>query len=117
MITLEAGAYILLVIVALIISARNTATKRAKIKEQVNREYDEEVELTRDELESRLGEAEILYEDLEQTYWVHVGVLIGIATYFYGHIWYLSVAIGVGVIIVGYKFLSLKPFSTAMPDR
>lgn len=117
MITLESGLFILVVIIAIVFSARKTAQQRAKIKERVNREYDQEIKFSTDELESRLGESELMYEDLEQTYWVHVGALVAIATYFYWHVWYLSTAVGIGLIFVGYKYLSLRPFTTGVADR
>jgi len=109
--------YIILVIITLLLHARKIAIQRNKIKERTNREYDQEIELSTDELESRLGESELMYEDLEQTYWMHVGILIAIATYFYWHFWYISLVVGPTIIFVGYKYLSLKPFTTNLNDR
>ena len=117
MITVESGLFILVVIILILFSARKTAQQRAKVKERVNREYDQEIELSTEELESRLGEAELMYEDLEKTYWGSVGVLVAIATYSYWHTWYISLTIGISLIVVGRKYLSLKPFTTNMPDR
>jgi hypothetical protein len=117
MITLESGLFILAVIIALLHHARKTAIQRNKIKERINREYDQEIELSTDELKSRLGESELMYEDLEQSFWVHVGVLIAVATYFYWHFWYISLVIGPSIIFVGYKYLSLRPFTTGIADR
>ena len=117
MITFESGLFILVVIILIFSSARKTTQQRAKIKERINREYDQEIELSTDELESRLSEAELMYEGLEESYWEHVGLLVAIATYFYWHVWYLSLTVGISLIFVGYKYLSLKPFTTNMPDR
>lgn len=114
---IEGIVLLLIVAWALISSAKNTAKQRARIKERANHEYDGETEISADELESRLDDAEIMYEDLEQTYWVHVSVLIGLCTYFYWHIWYVSLGLGMGLAYIGCKFLSVKPFSTAVPDR
>ena len=117
MITLESGLIILVGIIAIVFSARKNAKHRAIIKERANRDYEQENELSQDELETRLSESELMYEHLEETHWLSVGLLVGIATYFYWHIWYVSVAIGIGLIIIGSKYLSLHPFTTGVPDR
>ena len=117
MITFEIGLFILVGIILIFYSARKTALQRTKIKNRINLEYEQEIELSTDELESRLSDAELMYEDLEESYWEHTGFLVALATYFYWHIWYLSLVIGIGLIIVGRIYLSLKPFTTNMPDR
>ena len=109
--------FIIIVLVSLIYSARSASKIKAKLKARANKEYDSEAELTNDELKSRLGEAEVMYEELEQTYWVHIGVLVGIVSYFYWHVWYLSISISVMLIFVGDKYLSIKPFKSGVPDR
>jgi hypothetical protein len=111
----EGVLLIIIILFSIIFSGINASKVRAKIKARAIHEYKIENELTQDELESRLLEAEIMYEDLEQTYWVHVGVLIGVALYFCWHIWYLSIAISVLIIFVGDKYLSIKPFKSSSP--
>jgi len=105
----------LLIVIQIFFSARKVSKQRLQIKEQANKDFDKGVEV--DVLESRLGDAELMYEDLEETYWVHISALIVISTYFYWHLWYVSIAIGAALLFIGVKYLSLKPFSTATPDR
>jgi len=116
MISFEYALFILLIIILFIFDIRKVKHHRDEIKERVNREFDQEIVLSVDELESRLGESEIMYENLEETYWVHVGLLVGMATYLHWYNWYVSIAIGVGVIFIGYKFLCIRPFKTGVPD-
>ncbi len=85
---------------------------RDTIRERAQREYEEAIELTVEELESRLGESELLYEDFEQTHWMTVGLLLGICSYIYWHVWYLSVAISVSVVFIGWKYIAIRPFTT-----
>lgn len=115
--SIEGILFILVAILVVALSIRKTGKIRDQIKERVNREYNQEVELSTDELEQRLGESEIMYEKLEQTYWTHVGLLVGISTHLYWHVWYLSVAVALCLIFVGTKYISIKPFSTGVPDR
>ena len=115
--SIEGIILLLIVIWALASAVRNTAKQKAMIKARTNNEYDNDIELTTDELQNRLGDSEIMYEDLEQKYWVHVSVLIALCTYFYSHVWYLSIGIGILLTFIGCKFLSVRPFSTAVPDR
>lgn len=116
MITYIDSILILFFLIALANTANNSRLHRKRIKESANREYNEEIELSLDELESRLNQSELMYEDLEQTYWVHVSTLIGICSYLYWHSWYISIAIGVGLIFLGVKYLAIRPFTTGVPD-
>lgn len=112
MIPFEYALFVLLIIIAVIYDARKVKQHRDRIKERVAREFSQEIELSVDELQSRLGESELMYENLEETHWVHVGLLVGTATYFYWHNWYISIAMGVSLIFIGYKFLCFRPFTT-----
>lgn len=109
--------FVTIVLLSLIYSARKASIARGKIKDQANKDYDCDVELTATELKERLGEAEIMYEELEKTYWIHVGVLVGLSSYFYLHNWYLSIGVSLLLMIVGEKFLSIKPFKSGIPDN
>lgn len=66
--------------------------------------------------QDRLGESEIMYEDLEETYYVHISVLVGLAAQLYWDTWYISVAIGLLVAFMSLKFLALKPFTNGVSD-
>jgi hypothetical protein len=116
MITLEDWILIILVVVALIYSARKTAVQKSIIKKRANHEINKKIDLTQEEFEIRLGKAELMYENLEQSYWAHVGLLVGIISYLYWHVWYLSLVIGVTLMFIGYKFLSFKPFTSGVAD-
>ena len=116
MISLAEALLILIIIISLAYLTRKVKQQRGRIKERVNREFNQGIELSTDELENRLGELELMYENLEETYWAHIGVLVGISTYLYWHVWYVSIAIGVGLILIGCKFLSIRPFITGVAD-
>lgn len=103
-------------VIALPISIYKTAKIRRANKERVNREFHSEVELTAEEHQSRIGEIELMYEDLEETYWAHIGALCAIIAHLYWHNWYATVLMGVSIIFIGYKFLTIRPFTTGIPD-
>jgi len=109
--------FISLILILLFISAKKSAKFRASIKAQANADYDSETEVHAEEFQSRLGEANLMYEELEQTYWVHLSIAIGVASYFYWHIWYLSFGIGLALVFIGDNYLSIKPFKSGMHDR
>ena len=69
-----------------------------------------------DDLRDRLIASQVEHQELENSYWQTSGVLIGIATYLYWHVWYVSIIIGLLIIFVGIKFFSFRPFDTSMPD-
>ena len=96
---------------------KKSKNRRKTIRDRVQREFDEEVELSSEELESRLGESELMYEDLEQTHWVTVGILLSFCSYLYWHVWYVSIAIGVCVVFVGWKYIAIRPFTTGIVDH
>ena len=100
--------------VAVIIEITNTVKRRRKIKERATRES--KIGLTRDELENRLGESELMYEELEKSYWLHIGILVGVCVQLYLHNWYISVISSVVAIILGYKYLTIRPFTSGTPD-
>ena len=112
----EGIAFLVFIVILFVYDVRKISQRRLQIKVRANKEFDEETELTIEELESRIGEAELMYEDLEQTYWMHVSAFIGISTYFYWHLWYASVAIAAATAFIGYKYLSVKPFTTSIPE-
>jgi hypothetical protein len=109
--------FVIIIFITLFHSARRISKIRSKIKAGANKECDAEIELTNDELEIRLGEADLMYEELEQTYWAHTSALIGIASYFYWHNGYLSLGASVLLALLGDKYLSIKPFKSGIPDR
>jgi hypothetical protein len=113
----EGVFFVSIILIMLFISAKNSSKVRARIKAQANADYDNEIELSTEELESRLGEANLIYEELEQTYWLHISIAIGIASYFYWHVWYLSLGIGLALVFIGDTYLSIKPFKSGMHDR
>lgn len=113
----EALIFICVAVASLGYSAYRTKRERTRIKERANREYQDEHEPTRDEIESRLLEAELMYEDLEENYWLQMGLLLSIGSYLYWNLWYISAGIGVGIVWIGYKFLSVRPFTTGTPGR
>jgi hypothetical protein len=117
MLSLMELLFIAAIFVALLMEARKMATRRGKLKQRSNQEFDQEIEISRDELELRLGESELMYEDLESTYWMHVSALVAISTHLYWHNWYLSLAMFAALAIIGVTFLSLKPFTTSIHDR
>lgn len=108
---------VLVVLGAMFFDFMKTKKHRNRIKERDKKEFEGKIELSADELESRLGESELLYEDLEQTYWVQAGLLLGICSYLYWHVWYVSIISGVGVAFVGWKYIALRPFSNGANDH
>lgn len=109
--------FLVLSALILIHSGRRNAKIRTEIKARTNKEFDDEIELTNDDLKARLSEVELMYEELEQTYWEHIGALVGIASYFYWQNWYISFGVAILLIFVGGKYLSIKPFKSGIPDR
>ncbi|MBU1369062.1 MAG: hypothetical protein KKE62_18825 [Proteobacteria bacterium] len=116
MASFEGLIIIAVIIVGIYCNVRFTAKQRSLIKKRSNWEYEKEIELTKDELESRLGEAEIMYEDLEEQYWTDVALLVGIMSYLYWHIWYISLLITLIIGFTGIKYLTIRPFKTGIPD-
>ena len=116
MISLDTGIVIFLVVAAIIHGFIKTKKYRENIKTIANKEYENEIEATIEELEDRLSDSQIMYEELEQDYWIHIGLLLGAISHSYCHTWYISIAIGLFIMFFGVKFLSLRPFSTATPD-
>ena len=114
---IEALIFICVAVASLGYSAYRSNRDRTRIKERANREYQDEHEPTRDELESRLGEMELMYEGFEESYWFQMGVLLSFGSYLYWNLWYISAGIGVGIVWIGYKFLAVRPFTTGTPDR
>ena len=113
----EGVVFILLILISIIVHARKTSKIKARIKAQANEDYERATEIPKEELQRRLGEADLMYEELEKTYWVHLGIAIGMASYFYWHIWYLSLGIGLLIVFIGDNCLSIKPFVSGIPDK
>ena len=111
------AVFIVFFVTSIIYQGRRCSKIRAEIKARANKEYDEEIDLTKAELESRLGEAELMYEELEETHWTHIALWAGFASYFYWQNWYISLGIFVFLFFVGDKYLSIKPFKSNIPDR
>ena len=108
--------FVIIMLVAFVYFARKTRKTRSEIKERANKDYDSEEELPNDELESRLGEAILMYEELEERYWAHIGFLAGLASYYYWDVWYLSFGIGILLMLVGHQYLSIRPFRSGIRD-
>ena len=117
MLSLEGLLFIAAIVVGLLMQVRDTAARRGMLKQRTNQEFSEEIEISRDELETRLGHSELMYEELEKTYWMHVSALAAISTHLYWHNWYVSLAMFAALAIIGVTFLSLKPFTTSIHDR
>ncbi len=105
-----------LFILAFILDFFKSKKYRKEIKERANREWSEEIELTADELEERLSETELMYENLEETYWMHIGLLVGFLSYLYWHVWYVSLLIFVVVAFGGSRYLAIRPFTSGIAD-
>ena len=103
-------------VVALPISIYKVSKIKRANREKVNREFHSEVELTADEYQSRFSEIEFMYEDLEQIYWAHIGVLSAIIAHLYWHKWYVSILVGMSIVFIGLKFLAIRPFLNGIPD-
>ena len=91
--------------------------QRSEIKKRANEEYEKEVELTINELQSRLGESELKYESLEDTYWLHIGMFSGVASHLYWHLWYISIPIAILIWVVGVNYLTLRPFVSGIAGK
>ena len=109
--------FICIIVVYLMVrQARHVIKIKKDIKRRANREFESDCQPTIEELESRLGESEVMYENLESSYWAHISVLVGIVSYLYWYVWYISLPIAVLLWVVGVKFLSVKPFTASVPD-
>jgi hypothetical protein len=86
-------------------------------KERVNRDYNSDVDLSAEEYETRIGESELMYEDLEGDYWFAAAGLSSIIAHLYWHNWYITLLIGVSIWVVGWKFLAIRPFTNSIPDN
>jgi hypothetical protein len=105
---------VLAALILMFYGAYRTRSARKKIKEQANRDFHEK--LNRDQLESRLSESELMYENLEIDYWIMVSLFVGVCTYLYWHVWYISVPATIGLAWLGTQYFAAKPFSTGIPD-
>ena len=108
--------FVIIVIGLFIHDAVKTKKRRAYIKERANAEYNSD-NLGQEYYRERLGESELMYEDLEETYYMHIALLIGIAVHLYWDVWYLSILVVVLVAFLGIKFLATRPFSHGVPDN
>lgn len=97
-------------------AVKHTRKRKNEIKQRANLEYNNDITISAEELERRLSESELMYQDLEETYWIQSSLLIGLCTYLYWGIWYISLIVCMAIAFIGFKFLSLKPFSTSLPD-
>ncbi|MCH2058125.1 MAG: hypothetical protein MK214_16225 [Thalassotalea sp.] len=104
-----------LLLLSLIYSSIKTSKAKTRIKEQSIRNSSSERNLEKEELEDQFTELALMYEDLEQTYWVHIATLVGIISFFWLNIWYLSLGVSLLVIFLGDRYLSLKPFKLSTP--
>ncbi|RHW76805.1 hypothetical protein [Colwellia sp. RSH04] len=107
---------VLIILVTFLYFARKARKTRSEIKKCANQDYESEEELSNDELDRRLCEAKLMYEELEERYWGHIGFLAGLASYYYWDIWYLSFGIGILLMLVGHQYLSIKPFRSGIRD-
>ena len=105
-----------LFIVAFVLDFIKSKKYRKEVKERANREWSDGIELTADELEERLSETELMYENLEETYWMHIGLLAGFFSYLYWHVWYVSILIFLVVGFGGSRCLAIRPFSNGIAD-
>jgi hypothetical protein len=108
---------LLIVIVAMIAwQIKTVSSRKAEIRLRAHKDFEVGYMPTIEELQNRLSESELQYEELEHTYWVHIGVFVGIAAQLYWNIWYVSIAIALFTIFVGVKFLSSNPFTSKIAN-
>ena len=104
------------IFVCFVYQAKTVAKHRRKLRDRANENFRSEIELSTDELESRVFEVELMYEELEGTYWAHVSALAGALSYLYWDIWYLSLIVFILLWFIGERFLTLKPFKMGITD-
>ncbi len=108
---------ITLVIVILIRTIYSSSKIKRINKKRANREYSSGVDLSAEEYKTRLGEIELMYEDLEGDYWFVGAAASSIIAHLYWHNWYITVLIGVSIWVVGWKFLAIRPFTNGIADN
>ena len=96
--------------------AINTKKQRALLKKRSNEEFEAD-NLDNEYYTKRLSESEFMYEDLEETYYMHISLLVGLAVQLYWGVWYISLAVGISLAVIGIKFLALKPFLNSIPSN
>ena len=114
---MEELTLLLIVLGAFVWQAKIVHQQRSKIKERANEEFEKDIDPTIDELQSRLGESELQYESLEDTYWLHIGMFSGVASHLYWHHWYISIPIAISIWVVGGNYLTLKPFASGIAGK
>ena len=111
------GLLLAIIVIGLFIhDALKMKKRRAQIKERANSENNAE-HLSQEYYRERLSESELMYEDLEETYFIHIALLIGLAVQLYWKLWYFSIAAVAVVAILGIKYLATKPFSHGISDQ
>ena len=68
-------------------------------------------EMTEDEIESKIGELELMHEDLEQTYHVHVCALLAVILHLLYHNWILTIVAPIILLVAMRKFMAKKLFT------
>ena len=67
--------------------------------------------MTKDEYESRLGELELMHEDLELEYHLFISLLAGISAGLYWQNWTVTLLVPVSMYVVLRIFFAKKLFS------
>ena len=67
--------------------------------------------MTEEEYESRLGELELMHEDLEQEYHLLASFLAGISAGFYWNDWLVTLLVPLSLYVVLRMFFAKKLFS------
>ena len=70
--------------------------------------------MTKDEYESRLGELELMHEDLELEYHLFISFLTGISAGLYWHNWIVTLLVPVLMYVVLRIFIAKKLFSKSI---
>ena len=69
------------------------------------------------DMEERVSELELEYEELEQQYFLTVAVLFAFIIKLWLGSWFLAITLPITGYILAWKFLAKKPFSKGVPNE
>lgn len=68
-------------------------------------------QMNKEEYETKIGELELMIEEMERTDSLLYGITFGLSSQFIWHEWLVSVVVGISITIIYWKFLAKRPFT------
>lgn len=96
--------------------ARQTASAKQKIKKRANEEYVSSKNINTEDLQKRLAESELMYEELERERVIVFAFLAGLLSLHTLNEWYWALLSAVIAGVLADKYLSVKPFTNDISD-